>query len=233
LVLTSANRSGEPDAVTPEGVIQTLGDRLDLVIADGPSHFGKASTVVQVQGNSWTVLREGVVPRPSLEKLTGCLIVFVCTGNTCRSPLAEGLCKKLLADRLACRPEDLPARGFLVRSAGLAAIMGGPAAPEAIEAARELGADLSHHTSRPLTPELAAQADFLIAMTQSHVRALSGQYPQLGVRPRLLRPDGGDVPDPIGADQETYRACAQQILAYVEKLLPEAVGVGAKGGEAR
>jgi protein-tyrosine phosphatase len=162
-----------------------------------------------------------VVPAPHVEKLAGCWIVFVCTGNTCRSPLAEGLFKKRLADHLGCRPEELAAQGFLVRSAGLAALAGGSAAAEAVEAARELGADLSQHVSRPLTPELAAQADFLIAMTDSHLRALSGQYPQLGVRPRLLRPDGGDVPDPIGADQETYRACAQQILGLVEQLLPE------------
>jgi protein-tyrosine phosphatase len=233
LVLTSANRSGEPDAVTPEAVLETVGTRIDMLIADGPSHFGKASTVVHVQGNSWTILREGVMSVSSLERLAGCLIVFVCTGNTCRSPLAEGLCKKMLAERLGCAPEELPARGFQVRSAGLAAMMGGPAADEAIRAAGEHGVDLSLHVSRPLTPELAAQADLLIAMTQSHLLALQGHYQATGIQPRLLRPDGADVPDPIGADQETYRVCAQQIRDYVEDLLPEVLGEAAKGGEAR
>src|SRR5262245_37735694 len=128
IALTSANRSGEPEAVTSEEVLQTVGDRLDLLIADGTCRFGKASSVVRVQGNSWEVLREGVVPTGTLERLSSCIIVFVCTGNTCRSPLAEGLFKKLLADRLGCRPEELPTRGFVVRSAGLAAITGGRAA---------------------------------------------------------------------------------------------------------
>jgi protein-tyrosine phosphatase len=221
LVLTSANRSGAPEAVTPEEVLQALGDDLDLVIADGPSRYGRASTVVQVAGASWSVLREGVIPAASLEKLSGCMIVFVCTGNTCRSPLAEALCKKALADRLGCSPEELPAHGFLVRSAGLAALTGGQAAAEAVEAARELGADLGHHLSRPLTAELAAQADYLVAMTRGHLMTLTDQLPRQGVRPRLLDPDGEDVPDPIGADQDTYRVCARRIRDLVDKLLPE------------
>jgi protein-tyrosine phosphatase len=135
--------------------------------------------------------------------------------------MAEALCKKLLADRLRCNLEELPARGFNVISAGLAAMTGGPAAPEAIEATRELGADLTNHLSRPLTRELAQQADYLIAMTASHLHALSNHHSRLGAPPRLLNPDGDDIPDPIGCDQETYRACARQILAFVEQLLPE------------
>jgi tRNA threonylcarbamoyl adenosine modification protein (Sua5/YciO/YrdC/YwlC family) len=221
LVLTSANSGGEPDPVTPEEVLQSVGERVDLLIADGPSRYRQASTVVQVTGNTWSILREGVVPAGTLARLTSCIIVFVCTGNTCRSPMAEALCRKLLADRLQCSPEELPARGFNVISAGLAAMTGGPAAPEAIEAIRELGGDLTNHLSRPLTRELTRQADFLIAMTGSHLHALAEHHNRLGNPPRLLNPDGHDIPDPIGSDQETYRACARQILGFVEQLLPE------------
>jgi protein-tyrosine phosphatase len=221
LVLTSANRSGEPDAATPQEVLDSVGEELALVIDDGPSRFGKSSTVVRVEGHSWNVLREGVVSTAAIERLAGSLIVFICTGNTCRSPLAEALCKKLLAERLACRPEELPARGFIVTSAGLAAVSGGHAALEAIEVARELGADLTGHCTRPLTAELAAQADFLIAMTQGHVMALTDEAYAWNAEPRLLCADGGDVPDPIGCDQPVYRECARQILAELEKLLPK------------
>src|SRR5207244_2128934 len=111
-----------------------------------------------------------------------CLILFVCTGNTCRSPLAEVLCKKLLAEQLGCLPEELPRYGFIVLSAGLAALSGGEAAPEAIETARELGADLRGHSSRPLTSRLVAQADYLIAMTHSHLLALASQFNGIGPR---------------------------------------------------
>ena len=101
-----------------------------------------------------------VSPDGSAEVLTqraGTVILFVCTGNTCRSPLAEALFKKQLADRLGCGVGDLAGKGFFVHSAGLAAMMGGPAAAEAVAVAASYGADLSHHASRPLSEELAAQ----------------------------------------------------------------------------
>ncbi|HEV3262003.1 MAG TPA: Sua5/YciO/YrdC/YwlC family protein [Gemmataceae bacterium] len=221
LVLTSANRGGEADAATAEAVLRAVGDHLDLVIDDGPSRYGQASTVVQVNGDSWKLLREGVVPAATLERLSACVIVFVCTGNTCRSPLAEALCKKLLAARLGCPVAELPRRGFVVLSAGLAAMMGGRAAPEAVAAARELDADLAGHSSQPLTQQLAAQADYLVAMTRGHLLALAAQFAGLGNRARLLGGGGEDIPDPIGCDQQVYRECAQQILRYVENFVPE------------
>jgi protein-tyrosine phosphatase len=225
LVLTSANRSGEPEATTAEEVVDALGGDLDLVIADGPSRYGQPSTVVRVAGKTWSVLREGVVAASVLERLAGCMIVFVCTGNTCRSPLAEALCKKLLAERLGCVPAELPQRGYTVVSAGLSALGGGRAAAEAIEAARELGADLDCHTSRPMTADLAAQADLLVAMTRGHLLALADYFPEsAGQQPsarRLLCPEGTDVPDPIGCDRPVYRECAHLILGHVERLLPE------------
>jgi protein-tyrosine phosphatase len=221
VVLTSANPSGAPDATTAEQVLQSVGDRLALVINDGPSQYGQASTVVQVDGTSWAVLREGVVTAADLERLSACMILFVCTGNTCRSPLAEVLCRQLLAQRQGCPPEELPRRGFVVLSAGLAATMGGEAAPEAVEVAREFGADLSGHSSRPLRPDLVAQADYLIAMTRSHLAALDAHFGRLGARPQLLTGDGADIADPIGCDQQVYRECAQQMRRHLERFVSE------------
>jgi len=149
------------------------------------------------------------------------MIVFICTGNTCRSPLAEALCKKRLAERLSCQPEDLPQRGFIVLSAGLSAIMGGGAAAESVEVGRELGADLTGHRSRPLSVELVAQADFLIGMTQSHLLALAGLHRAQGPQVRLLGDDGEDIADPIGCEQEVYRQCARQIDRHLQKLVVE------------
>jgi protein-tyrosine phosphatase len=221
LVLTSANPSGQEPATTADRVDRSLGDALALIVDDGPSHYGEASTVVKVNGDRLEVLRAGVVGESDLEALTPCVIVFVCTGNTCRSPLAEALCKKLLAERLGCPIEELPQRGFIVRSAGMAAMMGSKAAEEAIAVAKEMGADLSGHSSQPLTPELAAGADYLIAMTRGHCQALAGQLPRLAVAPRLLCPDGGDIADPIGCERGVYRDCARQIARSLEELLPE------------
>src|SRR4029077_15159258 len=138
-------------AVTGEAIRQRIGDRVDLLIDDGPGTHDQPATVVKVMGKSWTVVQPGVVTAEHLTQQSACLVVFVCTGNTCRSPLAEGLCKKLLAERLRCPVEELPSHCYLVLSAGLAAMSGGGAAAEAMAVAQEHGADLSRHVSRPLT----------------------------------------------------------------------------------
>lgn len=221
LVLSSANRSGEPAATTAEEVRQAIGEDLSVLIDDGPTRYRQASTVVRVNGNTWSILREGAITSAELQRQACCLIVFVCTGNTCRSPLAEALCKKLLAERLGCTPEELPQHGFLIVSAGLAAVKGGRAAPEAIEVARALGADLSGHAARPLTSFLVDQADCLIVMTQDHLDAVTAQFPGLGLGPRLLSKDGEDLPDPIGCEQHVYAECAQRIVRDLEGLLPD------------
>jgi protein-tyrosine phosphatase len=203
-------------AETAAEAVERLGEQVGLVIDDGPSRFSLPPTVVRVEGNGWDVVQEGVLSRAALERLLPCRIVFVCTGNTCRSPLAEALCKKLLAERLGCPVAELPARGFLVLSAGLAALLGGEAAAEAVDMAREMGADLSGHRSQPLTRDLLAQADHVIAMTRGHLRALAGQP---GPPPRLLGPE--DIPDPIGAPSEVYRECARRIQTALQDLAPQ------------
>lgn len=208
-------------ATTAEQVVAAASEDVAIVINDGPSRYDPQPTVVQVAGNLWRVLSEGVVPAAEVERLSPALIVFVCTGNTCRSPLAEALCKKLLAERIGCPIEDLPRRGFVVHSAGLAAMMGGTAAAEAVEAARDLGADLSGHVSRPLSARVVAEADYLVAMTRSHLLGLAQQFPRLGPEPRLLSGTGDDLADPVGGDRQVYRDCAQQILRDLEGLLAE------------
>jgi protein-tyrosine phosphatase len=148
-------------------------------------------------------------------------IVFVCTGNTCRSPMAEVLCKKRLADALGCTPEELPIRGFMVCSAGLAAYPGDMAALPAQEIAREYGMDLSGHVSQPLQPELAAAAARIVCMTLGHLELLRAYYPELGCEPRLLSSESLDLPDPVGQEIAVYRDCAARIWSDLEVLVRE------------
>jgi tRNA threonylcarbamoyl adenosine modification protein (Sua5/YciO/YrdC/YwlC family) len=207
-------------AVHAEQVVRWAGERVDLLLDDGSSPHTQPATVVEINGDSWQVVRPGVMSPEQIRQQTACLVLFVCTGNTCRSPLAEALFKKRLADRLGCGVEELPARGFHVLSAGLAATMGGPAAAEAEQVAGAYGADLSAHRSRPVTPELAAQADYLVGMTRGHLRALADHYARLGAAPRLLDP-AGDIADPIGCEQPVYEECGQQIWHHLEALVAE------------
>jgi protein-tyrosine phosphatase len=148
-------------------------------------------------------------------------VVFVCTGNTCRSPMAEAICKRLLADRLGCTPDELPARGWVIASAGLAAMDGMPAAREAVEAVRVHGGDLSAHSSRPLDEDLVGRADVLFGMTHGHVEPLREALASHSVEVRLLSADGDDIHDPIGQPAAAYEACARQMRGCIEKLLAE------------
>lgn len=170
--------------------------------------------------SDWEMIEEGAVSHEELAHLTARLIIFVCTGNTCRSPLVEGLAKTLAANRLGCPIDDLPRRGLWITSAGLGTSGGWPATAEAIQVAAEYGVDLSRHRSQPLQPWLLAMADEVITMTQRHQQILREQYPGLGPSPRLLC-EGTDIEDPLGAGLEAYRNCAALMRNQVEQLLRE------------
>jgi len=148
-------------------------------------------------------------------------ILFLCTGNTCRSPLAEVLCRQMLCQALGCSPQELPARGFVVQSAGVAAFPGDPATELAIEVAAEYGANLTDHRSRPVNSELLEQATDVITMTHAHAAVLKYRYPGIGPVPVPLCGDDEDLLDPIGGDLAVYRACAETIRKHLQRFLNE------------
>jgi protein-tyrosine phosphatase len=112
VVLTSANLQGEADPVTAEGVIRGLGDAVELILDDGQSRLGQPSTVVKVERNRFKILRQGVVSEQTLLRLSSLMILLVCTGNTCRSPMAEAMAREMIAKRLGCRPAAATERSF-------------------------------------------------------------------------------------------------------------------------
>ena len=194
------------------------GEQFDLII-DMPA--AEPITWVSAQGGKWRLLYPGILSQAELEEAARCRIVFVCTGNTCRSPLAAALCRVLLSRHLACTEADLERRGFVVQSAGLAAMAGGPATPEAVAVAESHGGQLENHRSRPLNLDMVANADQLLTMTRSHLTLLESLNLEVGPRPKLLSPRGDDVDDPIGGGQGIYQACAAQILEALRERLPE------------
>jgi tRNA threonylcarbamoyl adenosine modification protein (Sua5/YciO/YrdC/YwlC family) len=221
LVLTSANQAGKPESVTAKEIIDVFGDRVHLVVDDGPCRFGQPSSVVRIVKGKAEILRAGVVPQRTLQRLSSLLILFVCTGNTCRSPMAELLCRDMVAKRLGCKMDELEDHGVLVMSAGIAAMMGGRAASEAVETMARLGLDLDGHETQPLTEVLARHADAIYVMTRSHREAVVSQWPSAAERTLMLAADGSDVPDPIGGPVERYRACAEQIQQELKTRLNE------------
>jgi glycine hydroxymethyltransferase len=143
-------------------------------------------------------------------------ILFVCTGNVCRSPMAEGLFRKIVGGR----------NEFRVMSAGLGAVDGQPPSSHAVRAMGELGVDIAGQRSRMLTAALVQEAHYIFGMTRGHVDGITLLYPQAADKTFLLREFDEtlesfekDIPDPIGASFETYCECRDQIEQGIASLL--------------
>ncbi len=219
LVLAPVCLSGGAPAITADPLRGLAG--LDMVIDSGPTQCGQFSTHVRIEADRWAIEREGAINSRTLTQMSGLILLFICTGNTCRSPMAEAICKLILARRLKCAAEQLEERGYVVRSAGVAAASGSPAATHAIDVLRAMGGSLDGHRSRRVTLELVRQADCIFAMTADHLDALLDHVPEVQSYTYLLDPEGGDVPDPIGSDHHNYRQTAQMIEQMLEQRLKQ------------
>ena len=134
-------------------------------------------------------------------------ILFVCTGNTCRSPMASVIAEKILT-------------GHKITSAGVAAWIQGPASTFALEAVKELGLDLSGHLSQQLQSEYLDEFDIILTMTEVHRQMVCNMNEQVAHKTYTICQfvgDEGDVEDPFGSDLEAYRRCAVQLEELIKK----------------
>src|SRR5690242_12310462 len=161
-------------------------------------------------------------------------VLFVCTGNICRSPIAEGLFRQLIGNR----------RDIEVASAGVHAVRGQPPSLYAVQVCEANGVDISDLRSQPLTTSLVERSTHIFAMTGAHLETIQLLFPHGADKSYLLREfeEPGttvwrDVPDPIGLGRDVYEVCARTIknalpsvLAFVEQSALVPPGSSRKGG---
>jgi protein-tyrosine phosphatase len=218
VVAPSANPAGLAPAVSAAEVQDYFNGKIKGIveIPGFETDLKKSSTVVKIGNKGIEILREGAISADQIRKWTTIQILFVCTGNTCRSPMAEAYCKKYFANNLSCEVDELERLGFIIKSAGIAAYEGAPPSGHAVDVCEAQQIDLSCHQSHQLTAEDIQQSDAILTMSRSH-RDRVLQIDPLASEKCFLLDEKSDILDPIGFGIEVYQDCFQQICSSIEK----------------
>ncbi|MCA9190245.1 MAG: Sua5/YciO/YrdC/YwlC family protein [Planctomycetales bacterium] len=193
---------------TPEVANEVAQTAAVALIDDGPTHYGDLATAIRIENQNCSMQSPGVVDLENLQRLSQFIVLLVCTGNTCRSPMAEVLMRHALERRFGTA-------NFSVVSAGLSAFPGGAASPEAIAVMAQRNLNLRSHQSKSITERVVKFADLILTMTNSHRRAIVERMPDTVSRLHLVSGTGQDVSDPFGGNESIYADCADQIEQYI------------------
>ena len=220
LVLTSANISGSPPAVTALDAQKTLGEHVDLIVDGGPATYGVSSTVAAVKGNEISILREGVLSLQNLQDSAFKTTLFICSANMCRSPVAEALAKQIVADNFGVSPDKVEDYGIRIMSAGINAPISYPAPPKVCRLARKLfGLSLDSHRSKVLDADMIRVSDNIFTMENAQCQAIRALYPERSSSIMTLDPSGHDVDDPFGKSINMYHDSFKLIESLIKERL--------------
>ena len=216
VVAPSANTTGQAPSIDAQQVLTQFSGQIDILLDAGPCKYKKSSSVVKIGNNALEILRSGVYSETELKEMSQVKILLVCTGNTCRSPMAEGIFRKCIAEKLKCKVDQLGEKGYKVSSAGMMNMAGSPASLEAVAACAAKGVDIKAHCSQPLTRQLVEESDYIFAMTRMHCEEIIALNPKAAEKCALLAINK-EIPDPIGQTQQVFNDCAGLIEEAVRE----------------
>ena len=222
VVAPSANMKGCKPAFEPNEVLEQLSGQIDFLLDAGPCKYEKSSTVVKIGKKKLQILRPGFYSQAQLEQMSEVKFLLVCTGNTCRSPMAAGIFRKFLAEKLQCELDELEKNGYKVGSAGMLDMNGAPASPEAIMACAGKGIDIRKHASQALTNQLISESDFIFVMSRLHYQRIISLSAEAESKCKLLA-ENKEIDDPIGQVQQIYNNCADTIEEAVKRRISELI----------
>lgn len=215
----SAGLAGKPPATTAAEVDNIFGKALEFIVDGGPSPPTGLSTVIKCTKNGFSIVRAGAISSDALQETLARTILFVCLGNTCRSPMAVGFVKKALAEHLHVAEDKLVGAGYNLKSAGTCAAVGEPMSAHAREVLREKGCTPYDHASQPISPTLIKESDIIFVMNESQRTTILSMVPQAAGRVELLDREGKAIEDPFGGSLEEYRQAADRMLKNIPHLL--------------
>lgn len=217
VVCPSANLSGKPAPISFEQALEDLEGKVDCALDGGRTRLAAESTIVDLSGEPLRIVREGAIPRERIEAAASQkTLLFVCTGNSCRSVMAQAMMRKILQDKGAENTEVL--------SAGTMSMQGIEASAMAQAVLRTEGIDVSGHRSQQVTREMLTRSDMIVVMEKAHEEEILKRAPQVKNRLFLLKEfakiseENQDLRDPIGQGFEVYQATFAVIKEALYKI---------------